>query len=159
MSPLLEAITPTKDQITLLFHTLGLQPRQTLNPGRARNHIVVSCQGWGYESLKGLVSAGWMTQREVTLEHWMSGGREYPAVIFRVTDEALPMVRALHAATIPKRSRARLRYLRWLDEDGCRSFGEFLKDEHGCGGPGLAPDESVYSLGAVYPWSGSTGSW
>ena len=139
---------PTTEQSTLLFHTLGLQPRQTLNPGRARNYIVVSCQGWGYESLKGLVSAGWMTQLEVSLDHWMSGGRDYPAVIFRVTYEALPMVRELHAATIPKRSRARLRYLRWLDEDGWRTFGEFLMDEHGCGGPDPAQDESIGWL----PW-------
>ena len=142
------AFNPTREQADLLFHSLGLHRGWSQNPGRARNYIVVSCQGWGYESLKGLVSAGWMTQLEVSLDHWMSGGREYPAVIFRVTDEARPMVEALHAATIPKRSRAQVRYLRWLDEDGCRSFGEFLKAEHGCGGPAPSADESSGWL----PW-------
>ena len=139
--PMNPGFSPTKEQADLLFHSIGLHRGWSPNPGRARNYIVVSCRGHGYEALKGLVSAGWMTQLEVTLEHWMSGGREYPAVIFRGIDQALPMVRALHAATIPKRTRARLRYLRWLDEDGCRSFGEFLKAEHGRGGPDPAPDE------------------
>lgn len=115
-----------KEQLHILQHSLGCDEYGLADIGRDEND---GCFGYyrnRYVSdptpdLLALVEAGLMRDHGA---HKLAGGMHY----YRVTEQGLFAMRR-ESPTAPKVSRARKRYLAFLDADlGC-TFGEYLKNK------------------------------
>lgn len=112
------AVTP--DQFRVLCHALGLD-----EAGRGvayRSHFVTDPGSVDWDACDSLAALGLMSKRQPTA---LTGGGH----LFIVTDAGRDAVRR-HAASLPRLSRGRIRYLAWLDADNGIPFGEWLR--RGC---------------------------
>lgn len=107
----------TPKQLHILQHSLGLDE---YGRGRGyRNHYAIGSESDRFEDCQALAAAGLMKDHG-KLSMW--GGMHG----FTVTDAGKEAIRQ-HSPTPPKISRARARYLQFLDADSDCSFGEWLK--------------------------------
>ena len=102
----------TEAESTLL-HTLGLNRRGAVG---GRNHFVGEPP-----EMAELVAAGLMEKTSEGSD--LSGGDP----VFRATAAGKRRALEIHAREYPKPSRAKARYLMWLDSESGMKFGEWLK--------------------------------
>ena len=123
----------------LLCHTIGLSAyppfgRREHDSGSCRNHYVASAGHHGMPTVKRLEDRGLMVMVQppafLDSEAWL----------YMATEEGILVALAAQREAIRKwartMTRSSFRYLRWLEEDSTRTFGEFLCHEYGRGGPG-----------------------
>lgn len=110
---------PTDQQIQILRHALGLD--DTGRGREYRNHFATGPGTTDWSDIEALINSGLMEDRG-PVEMW--GGLH--GIV--VTEEGKWIAR--QQDPLPKVSRGRQRYLRFLKEDSSLTFGEWLKTEN-----------------------------
>lgn len=106
----------TKEELSILFHTLGLN----YEPDPFRNHFIASKEHSDYKTLESLIEKGLM------------GYSQKPSfcpdhdILYYVTQKGKDIAITAKENSIPKLTRSQQRYQDYLHSEVCETFAEWL---------------------------------